>query len=139
MATSNTIKRVDYFYATVKDQPGEAYRILNQLAELGINLQAITVIPTGPQATQMTIFPEDTLELQSVAKKANLPVDGPYPAILVQGNDRVGALVDIHEKLFRAGVNVFASSGVSSGAGYFGYLLYVRPETYDTAAEVLEI
>ncbi len=87
----------------------------------------------------MTTFPEDTLDFRSVAKKAGLKLDGPYPAILVQRSDRVGALIDIHEKLYLAGINVFASRGVSSGQGNFGYIIYVRPETYETAAEVLGI
>jgi len=137
MTTTNTIRRVDYFYATIKDQPGEAYQILNQLSELGVNLLAITVVPFGPHSTQMTIFPEDSLDFQAISKSAGLELVGPYPAILVQGNDKVGALTEIHELLFRAGVNVYASNGVSDGNGSFGYLIYVRPEAFDTAAEVL--
>lgn len=136
---SNTIRRVDYFYATVKDQPGQAYQILNQLAGLGINLLAVTVIPIGPNSTQMTIFPDDTLHLKSEAKKAGFQLDGPHPAILVQGNDEVGALSEIHKTLYRAGVNVYASNGVSDGKGSFGYVIYVRPEAYDKATEALEI
>ena len=31
------IRRIDYFYTTVKDQPGEAYKVLSLLASLGIN------------------------------------------------------------------------------------------------------
>ena len=54
------IRRVDYFYTTVKDQPGEAYRLLSQLADLGVNLLALTAVPIGPLHTQLTIFPEDT-------------------------------------------------------------------------------
>jgi len=37
---SLTIRRVEYFYTTVKDQPGEAYNLLSWLAELGVNLLA---------------------------------------------------------------------------------------------------
>jgi hypothetical protein len=30
------IRRVDYFYTTVKDEPGEAYKVLSLLAGLGV-------------------------------------------------------------------------------------------------------
>jgi len=139
MSTTNTIRRVQYFYATLKDQPGEAYQMLNQLADLGINLLALTVVPIGPNATQMTIFPEDALDFKSITQKAGLETEGPHSAIMVQGNDRVGALTEIHEKLFMAGVNVYASSGVSNAKGSFGYIIYVRPDVFETAAEVLGI
>jgi prephenate dehydratase len=45
------IRRVDYFYTTVKDEPGEAYKVLSMLANLGINLLAVTAVPFGPMNT----------------------------------------------------------------------------------------
>ena len=131
------IRRVDYCYATVKDQPGEAYKLLTLLADVGVNLLAFTAIPIGPQHTQLALFPEDTLKLQSEAQKAGLALDGPHPALLVQGDDELGALTGVHEELFQADVNVYASSGVSDGRGSFGYVIYVRSEEYDRAVEVL--
>ena len=65
MATK--IRRVDYFYATIKDQPGEAYLFLQQLADLGINLLAFTAVPVGPTSTQLSIFPEDAKDLTDLA------------------------------------------------------------------------
>ena len=139
MTTTNTIRHVDYFYVTVKDRPGEAYQILDQLAGLGVNLLALTVIPFGPSTTQMTLFPEDPREFRSITQKVGLKIDGPHAAILVQGNDKVGALAEIHKTLYQAGVNVYATSGVSDGKGNFGYVIYVRPEAFEKATRVLEI
>ena len=48
-----TIRRVDYFYATVRDEPGAAHRILSQLAGLGVNLLAFSAVPTGPERAQL--------------------------------------------------------------------------------------
>ncbi len=73
------------------------------------------------------------------AKKAAIPLDGPHPALLVQGDDRLGAFADIHVKLYKAKVNVYASSGVTDGRGSYGYILYVRPEEFDQAARALGI
>ena len=47
---ANHIRLVDYYYTTVQDQPGEAYRLLNQLAGQGINLLAFTAVPIGPKS-----------------------------------------------------------------------------------------
>lgn len=133
------IRRVDYFYATVKDQPGEAYKLLSLLANLGINLLAITAVPFGPMNTQLTIFPEDTGKLLSEAQKADLKLDGPQPAFLVQGDEKLGALAEVHMKLYEANVNVYASSGVTDGKGSYGYIIYVRPDDYERAAMALGV
>jgi hypothetical protein len=135
----HTIRRVDYFYTTVRDEPGQGYKLLSQLAELGVNLLALVSVPVGPMRTQLTIFPEDTPRLKKAAGKTGLELDGPHPALLVHGDDKLGALVGIHEKLYHAKVNVYASSGVSDGQGRYGYVLYVRPNEYDRAVNALGV
>lgn len=132
------IRRVDYFYATVPDRPGEAARLLDALAEQGVDLLAFAAVPVGPSTTQLTLFPADDLALGDAASKANLALDGPHPAILVQGEDELGALATIHEKIAAANVNVFAATGVGTGRG-FGYVIYVKPEDYEKAAQSLEV
>lgn len=137
MAT--TIRRVNYYYCSVEDQPGESYKILSFLANVGVNLIAFTCVPTGPLRTQFTLFPEDPSKLQVEAKKANLQIDGPNPAFLILGDDEIGALVEIHQKLFKANVNVYSSNAVTDGRGGFGYVLYVNADQFKRAAEVLEV
>lgn len=133
------IRKVDYFYCSVVDQPGEAYKLLSQLEQSGINLLAFTAIPVGPNRTQLTLFPDSPDKLVTDAKMSGLSLDGPHPAILVQGDDELGALAEIHQLLFRANVNVYASNGVTDNRGSFGYLLYVRPEEYERAAAALKV
>ena len=134
---ASRILRVDYFYTTVQDQPGEAYKLLSQLAEFGINLLAFTAVPVGPMRSQFTLFPEETQRLREAARKANLALDGPHPALLVQGGESLSELAEVHQKLYQAGVNVYASSGVTDGRGTYGYVVYVRPEQYERAASAL--
>ena len=136
---ASTIRRVDYFYTMVRDQPGEAYRLLRVLADLGVNQLAFTAVPMGPQRTQLTLFPEDSQKFQDAARKAGITVDGPHRAFLVQGDDELGALVGVHERLFQAGVNLYASTGVTDGHGSFGYIVYVRSEDVNRAAAALGI
>ncbi len=133
------IRKVDYFYCSVVDQPGEAYKLLSQLEKSGISLLAFTAIPVGPDRTQLTLFPENATKLTTEAMRTNFILDGPHRALLVQGDDELGALVEIHQVLFEAKVNVYASSGVTDNRGSFGYLLYVRPEEYDRAAKALKV
>ena len=136
---SHTIRRVDYFYVTVRDEPGQAYDLLSQLRRLGVNLLAFTAVPLGPDATQLTLFPEDPPKLREAANAARLEYNGPHRALLIQGDDELGALERIHARLAEAGVNVYASSGVADGRGHFGYVIYVRPEEYDRAVRAAEV
>ena len=136
---AHEIRRVSYFYTRVRDEPGEGYRLLTRLAELGLNLMAFTAVPVGPTTTQLTLFPDDDSRFLAEGKRAGLLLDGPYPAILVQGDDSVGALVEVHEKLYQEGISVFSSTGLSAGGGRYGYLLYLRSEDMERAAGALGI
>ena len=137
MAT--TVRSVDYFYTTVRDEPGEGYKLLSRLAGMGIGLIAFTAVPMGPLHTQLTIFPQDPGKLMSEGRRAGLELDGPHPALLAQGDDVLGALAGIYERLATAGVNVYASTGVTDNQGGFGQILYVRPEDFNRALEALQL
>jgi len=134
-----TIRRADYFYASVRDELGAAYGLLSQLAELGVNLLAFTAVPSGPSLAQFALFPADPNKLLAEARSANLPLDGPYHALLVQGDDELGALASVHKRLADAGVDIYASSGVTDGRGAFGYVVYVREDEFEKAAGVLGV
>lgn len=133
------IRRVDYFHAEVRDQPGEAYRLLSDLAARGVNLLAFSAVPLGPVTTQLVIFPEDPETLYPAAERTGLRLTGPERALLIQGADELGALADIHRRLYAAGVNVYASNGVTDGAGHYGYVAYVRPQEYEPACAALGV
>lgn len=133
------IQRAEYFYTTVRDEPGAAYRLLNILARLGVNLLAFTAVPVGPNLTQLTLFPEEPEKLQREGRRDGLILDGPHPAFLVQGDDELGALAEIHSRLFEANVNVYASTGVTDGTGSFGYIIYVRPKEFERALLALNL
>jgi hypothetical protein len=137
MATS--IRSVEYFHTTVRDRPGEGFRLLSQLAEIGIELLAFSAVPMGPLYTELTVFPTDSGKLTREGRRAGLELDGPHPALLAQGDDVLGALAGIYERLAAAGVNVYASTGVTDGRGGFGQIFYVRPEEYDRARAALDV
>jgi hypothetical protein len=57
----------------------------------------------------------------------------------VNGDDELGALAEIREKLYDADVNVYASTGVTDGEGSYGYVMYVKGDEIDRAARILEV
>jgi hypothetical protein len=134
-----TVRRVEYHYATVRDNLGAAYRVLAQLAERGVDLLAFTAIPIGPAVAQFAVFPVDPARLAAEAEAARIQLDGPHHALLVQGDDELGALASVHERLFEAGVDVYASTGVTDGRGSFGYVVYVREEQFERGAQALGV
>jgi hypothetical protein len=133
------IRKAEYFHATVRDAPGEGYRFLTALSDAGVNLLAFSAIPVGPEHTQLVLFAEDSAKLKTIAAESGTVLVGPQHAVLVHGDDELGALAGIHRRLAEAGVNVFASNGVTDGQGRYGYVLYVRPGDLNGAAEALGI
>jgi len=133
-----TVRCVDYFYVTVQDEPGQAYKLLSELASAEVNLLAFGVVPMGTAETQLTLFPEHTGYLANVIDKLGLIMHGPRSAILVQGDDQLGALTEMHRKLSDAGINIYASNGVTDGRGGYGYIIYLRPEDLKRASDLLD-
>ena len=133
------ISRVEYYHTTIKDRPGEAYKFLSQLALLRINLLAFTAIPVSETDTRVTVYPENPKFMKNEAARAGLYLEGPHPALLVQCDDRLGALADIHLRIYEADVNVESASGVTDGRGAFGYVIHVKTEDFEKAAEALGI
>lgn len=136
---AETIRKVQYFYATVEDKPGEANRLLKNLSQRGINLFAFTAFPVGPGTSQLDFFPENPEQLLKAALDAGVTLAGPKNAFLIQGEDRTGALHEHHLTLSNAGINVHAANGVVDDNGRFGYVLWVKPEDYEKAAKAFGI
>lgn len=134
-----TVRRIEYYHATVKDRPGEAFEILSRLRMAGVNLLAFSAVPCGLGNTQLVLFPEEVNSLAAAASESDIVLVGPHRAFLVQGDDHLGALAEIHRRLFEGSINVYASSGVTDGRGGYGYIFYVKPEEYEKAAMVLDI
>ena len=131
------IRPVEYFYTTVLEAGEGACSWLATAAEAGVNLLAFSAAPVGPSQTQLTVFPEQPDLLRVAAERSGLTLTGPNRAFLVQGDDKLGAIAEIHHNLCQAGVEVFAANGITDGAGRFGYLLYVAEHDFAKAASAL--
>ena len=136
---STTLRRVSYFTTTAIDRPGSAYQVLDELARAEIDLLAFSCVPTGPSNVQLTLYPSDPDRLRDKAPAMRLVLMPAQEAILVQGDDEIGALTEVHRKLYDAQISVYASNGVSGSQGHFGYLVHVRPDDVDRACNALGI
>lgn len=136
---SARIFSVDYYYATVENRPGQGCKFLKMLASGDVNLLAFNAFPVSVDRTQLVIYPQNATWLGEVARRHNLMLHGPHHAFLVQGDDELGALVDIHEKLCVSDINVSSSTGLTDGRGRYRYIMHVAPEEYERALEVLGV
>ncbi len=134
---SSQVKEVEYYYSLVADKPGEARKMLEFLSEKQVNLMALTVFPFDDKQSQIDFFPTDKDVLMRAAEDAGIPLVGPKKAFLIQGEDQVGALYDLHLKLSNAGINIHASNAVVDGTGRFGYIIWVNPADYERASTTL--
>ena len=132
----DSIRKVDYFYIEVPNKPGEGAKVLAALQEAGVNLLAASGFPCG-RKTQVDFIPEDTVVFKAAAKKAGLKLSPKKTGFLIQGEDRIGAIAEIFEKLAAAKVNVTAMDAVSAGAGRFGAILWVKPPDLRKASKLL--
>ena len=136
---ASSIRRIEYFYTNIKDQPGEAYHLLTRLEHMGTQLLAFSAMPTGIHTTQFALFVDDARQFERLAKQASIVLDGPYSALLVQGDAKLAELADIHRRLFEGSVNVYASTGMADEKGEYGYVIYIRPEEFERAARLLGV
>ena len=136
---SARIFSVDYYYTTVVDDPGVAFELLSQLAAQGVNLLAFTAVPAGSDEVQFTVFPDEDASMELTAQRCGLVLDGPHPALLIQGIDELGVFAELHQRLVQAGVHPVSTNGLADGSGTYGYIVYLRPEQFERATAALEV
>jgi len=133
----DTVRRVDYFYTTVSDKPGEATRILKSLQEAGVNLLAFSGFPHGARRAQLDFVPQDSAALTQAAKRAKVKLSRKKSGFLIQGDDRLGAIAQLTDRLGQAGINITAVEAVCDGSGRYGALLWVKSKDLRRAAKAL--
>ena len=133
---ADSVRVVDYFYVTAPQKPGVGAALLAELRQAGVNLLVFTGFPSG-RGAQIDFVPEDAAAFRAVAKKAKWKVTGPKRALLLEGDDRPGAIADVMRRLAEAKLNVTAIDAVCAGAGRYGAILWVAPRDVTKAARAL--
>lgn len=136
---SLSIKRANYYHTTVDDKHGKGYWLLEHFRQKGVSLVAFVAFPLGGGKSQLDFVVEDVEILRQAALEAGILLTGPKRAFIAQGDDEVGAIVELHQKLTAAEINIHAATGLSSGAGSFCYLFWVPSADYEGAALALGI
>jgi hypothetical protein len=136
---ADLVRRVEYYYVTVADAPGEGQRVLSAFRDAGVNLLAYLGFPLGGGQSQIDLVPEDPESLRDAAARAGLTLSEAKRAFLVQGDDRVGAVAETTAKLAGASINVTAAAASGAGGGRYGMILWVAPADYERAADALGV
>ena len=130
------IRKVAYFSMQVPNRPGVGAAMLQSIAEGRQNLLAFTGFPSGGEA-QVDFVPAKPAEFARGAKKHGVKLSKRKTAFLVQGEDRVGALVRILEALAKARINMVAMDAVTAGSRRFGAIFWVKPKDVARASRLL--
>ena len=133
------ILQVEYYNITVQGQITDASNLISRIAAAGVDFHAFKATPLDPDQTQFTFFAKDSSKLTDGAKKSDLALDGPFPALLIKGDEKSGALADIYEKLSKAGIQVNEASGIADINAGYGVILYMKREDCDKAMIVLKM
>ena len=133
---ANTLRKVDYYYVMLPNRAGQGAKVMAALAGEGVNLLAFSGFPSGGKA-QLDLVPEDGAKLRRAARKLGLTLSVRKSGFLYQADDRVGAMTKILDKLAAAKISVTAVDAVTSGAGRFGAIFWVKPAAVAKAAKAL--
>lgn len=134
---AETVRKIDYYYVSVSDKPGEASRILCMLQEAGVNLLGFSGFPEGARKAQLDFLPEDPAAFAKAARKAGLKLSKKKTGFLIQGEDCPGAVAGLLAKLAGAGVNVTSIQAATAGAGLYCGILWVKAADVRKAAKAL--
>ena len=133
------IRRIDYYYVSVPDKPGEGSRILTALHRAGVNLLGVSAFPHGARRSQLDLIPEDAAAFTKVAKTAGLKLSKRKSGFLIQGDDRPGAVAEIVGKLGQANINITSVQAFCAGSGRYGGMLWVKPPDLRKATKALGV
>lgn len=132
---AETVRQIDYFYMEVPNRVGEGAKVLQTFKDAGVNLIGFSGFPAGRHA-QLDFLPADTAAFRGVARTNRWKLVGPKRALLVQGDDRPGAVADLIRRLAESNISVIALDAVSVDDRY-GALCWVAPRDVKKAAKLL--
>ena len=134
-----SIRRIDYYYVSVPDKPGEGARVLGALQQAGVNLIGIAAFPQGARRSQLDLIPEDAAAFVKAARAAKLKLSAKKSGFLLQGDDRPGAVGDVIRRLADTKINVTSVQVFCAGSGRYGGMLWVKAPDLRKAAKALGI
>ena len=130
-------QKVNYCYVTVPRRAGQGAMILSEIKDAGISLLAFSGFPVKGGKAQIDLVAKKLSGLSGIAKRNKLRISKIKKAFLVQGNDEVGAVHKVLQKLAEEKINVTAADAVAAGKGRYGMIMWVKPKDYTRASRIL--
>ena len=129
--------KLELYSVTVSNKPGKGARLLAAFKEAGVNFIGVWGYPVGKSKSRIDLVAEDPVLLKKIAKKLEIDLGKKETVFHVSGEDRLGAVAEILEKLAEKDINIYAAQALCAGEKRFGLLIQVDPESVKKAAKVL--
>jgi hypothetical protein len=88
------------------NRPGELARLGEATAGAGINIEGVCGVATGGGTATIHILVEDVVATRSALENAGLEVSDEHDVLVVDVEDRPGAMSEVARNLADAGVNI---------------------------------
>ncbi len=131
------VRKVNYCYLMVSSRAGQAARILGALKNGGVNLLAFSGFPGKGGKSQVDLVTDEMGKVRRVAAKQGWHLSRTKQGFLVQGEDEMGAVHKVVQRLANAKINMVAADAVSAGRGRYGMIFWVKRGDVGRAAKVL--
>jgi predicted amino acid-binding ACT domain protein len=112
-------RRVTCFSLSVQHRPGVVAGLARALKQNDVDLTALWGFGMGPGQAQIICQPTDPAKFRKVASAAGWSVTEGV-AFEIAGEDQVGALVDMLDRVAGAGLNLEAINAVAVAGQYGG-------------------
>jgi hypothetical protein len=117
-----TVTKLRSFQLAIPDKPGEMGRILTSLRDAGVALVGTWGFSTWGGQGEVFVVPEDAAAFLLAAAKAGLSAKETV-CFHLSGDNRIGAVAEVLEKIAAAGINLAGADAVAVG-DKFGMVLW---------------
>lgn len=131
------VKRVTYFMANLEDKPGELLKVMQNLRDKKIGLKGLWGFGTHSGKAQLFVVTKKVEKLRDLWKSSGLLAEE-GTGFLIQGSDRIGAMVESLQTLADGGVNIHAVDAIAAKGRYASFV-WVQREDVDKAAKALGV
>lgn len=134
---ADQIRKMTCLTATVDDRPGILAETLKALAEANINMLGVWGYPISGGKGRIMGIPQDAEKLKALAAQKGVELEESI-VFVIEGDDRVGALVEPTRKIAEAGINIYAATALAAG-NRFTAAIWVNPDDVTRTAQLLGV
>ena len=123
---------------TMPNKVGEGARILEALKAEGVNLIAFLGYPKSARIAEVVLaVDEKAPNLGKIAKKVGIELGKKQKALLVAGDDKLGAVAAKVAAMAQAGINIVSVHALAGGGKRYAALVVVLAADFRKAAKAL--